>query len=69
MLIHPSLAELPLSRPKPSLIGRHRNLRTQLDHPIVALDDLDLGAGSIKVVAAAQIGRQHDLAPATNSHE
>jgi hypothetical protein len=69
VLVHTSLAELPLSRPKPSLVGRHRDLRTQLDHPIVALDDLDLGAGSIEVVAATQIGGQHDLAPTTNPHE
>jgi len=69
VLVHTSLALLPLSRPEPSLIGRHRDLRTQLDHSIVTLYDFDLSTGSIELVASPEIGGKHDLAPPTDTYE
>jgi len=69
VLVHTSLALLPLSCPEPSLVGRHRDLRTQFDHSIVTLYDFDLSAGSIEMVASPEIGRKHDLTPPTDTYE
>ncbi|HEY5034464.1 MAG TPA: hypothetical protein VIJ30_05020, partial [Candidatus Dormibacteraeota bacterium] len=69
MLVHTSLALLPLSCPEPGLVGRHRDLRTQLDHSIVTLYDFDLSTGSIEVVASPEIGGKHDLTPPTDTYE
>lgn len=69
MLVHASFALLPLSGPEPSLVSRHRDLRTQLDHSIVTLHDFDLSTWSIEVVAPPEIGRKHDLTPPTDTYE
>jgi len=67
VLVHTSLALMP--RPEPSLVGRHRDLRMQLDHSIVTLYDFDLSTGSIEVVASPEIGGKHDLTPPADPNE
>ena len=69
MRVDAALAVLPLSSPKPSLVGRHRDLRAQLNHSVVTLHDLDLGTRMIKVVAPPKIGRQHNFTPPSNTDE
>jgi hypothetical protein len=69
VLVYASLAVLPLARPEPGLIGRHRDLRTQLDHSVIPLDDLDLSTGSVEMVASPEIGGKHDLSSPTHTHE
>jgi hypothetical protein len=69
VLVHTSLPLLPLARPEPGLIGRHRDLRTQLDYSVIPLDDFDLSTRSVEVVASSEIGRQHDLAPPAHAHK
>jgi hypothetical protein len=69
MLVDMSLAALPLRAPEPRLIGGNRNLGTQLDHPVVAFDDLNLCTGSIEVMAPSEIRWKHDLTPPTDADE
>jgi hypothetical protein len=69
VLIHASLAMLPLPRPEPSLVGWHRDLGPKLDYSIVPLNHLDLCAWQIQMMSSPQIGWQHDLAPPAHAHK
>ena len=42
VLVDFPLTPLPLFGPEPRLIGWHRQCRAQFDHPVTALEDLDL---------------------------
>ena len=57
------LALLPALSPKPRLIGRYRQRRLQLEHPVITLSHLYLHAGLIEVQGPAGFGRQGDHPP------
>ncbi len=49
VLVDLTLHHLPPFRPEPALIGRNRQERTQLDPPVLLLDDLELGTGLVEM--------------------
>jgi len=53
VLVDFPLMALPPLGPEPRLIGRHRQCRSQLDHTVTALEDLDLRARLIQMHPAA----------------
>jgi hypothetical protein len=67
VLVDPALALLPLSRPKPRLVGGHGDVRVELDNPIVSLHDLDLGPRLIQMETSSQASGQDNLASAPHT--
>lgn len=59
-----ALHQLPTSIPEPRLLGGDRQLRVQLDHTVLTLDDAQLGAWLIEPVALAHISRECEHAAA-----
>ena len=60
VLIDLTLAALPLLGPEPGLIRWDGQRWPQLDHPVLALGELDLRARLVQVVPPADRGRQRD---------
>lgn len=69
MLVDPALTLLPIRFPEPCLVGWHGHLGAQLDDTILTLNDLDLRARLVKVVAPADISRQDDLPTSPDTDE
>ncbi len=66
VLIHAAFTLLPALTPEPRLVRRDRKLRMQFDHPIIPLDDLNLSAGVVKLVATPHPRGQYQLPAALN---
>src|SRR5450631_2277380 len=60
VLVDFPLTSLPLFGPEPRLIGRYWQCSSQLDHTVIALEDLDLRARPVKMHRAAKLARQCD---------
>ena len=69
VLVDTAFAALPVRCPEPSLVGRHRHMWMQLDHAVLALNNLDLGTRLIQMVAAPYRRRQDNLSTPTDSDE
>ncbi len=63
------LPPLPFVGPEPRLRRRYRYCRADLEHAVGPFGDLDLGAGLVEMVTAAQDRRQGDGAAALNVNE
>jgi hypothetical protein len=60
MLVDLAFTILPALLPKPSLISWNRQRWPKLQHPVLALNDLNLGTWLIEMQAAPHIGRQRN---------
>lgn len=66
--VHFALALLPAFRPEPFLVCWDRNLRMQFDDSVIALDDFNLRAGLIEVVATTNPSREGESSPRLDAH-
>ena len=58
--IHGALTLLPALRPEPALLSRYRQRRSELQHAVRPLGELNLGAGFVQMHPAPNLGRQSD---------
>ena len=64
LLVSLPLHPLPAFGPEPRLVGRHRDAWTQLEHAVIALDELDVDAGVVEAMTSPDLGRKcQDSAP------
>ncbi|MHB1172935.1 MAG: hypothetical protein ACYCZY_10690 [Lacisediminihabitans sp.] len=60
VLVDFTLTLLPALSPEPYLVSRHRQHRPEFNDTVLALEDFNLGTGSVQMQAAAQISGHGD---------
>jgi hypothetical protein len=61
--IRRNLHRLPAHCPGPGLVFGNCELPVEFDHAVIPLDDSNLGARLVEMVALAQVGREHEKPP------